>query len=111
MNKHIRNMVASNLILLVCLSTACSSGRKPISVSLLDVTGESRVTKLKSGIFTLFEQHEAFSVNGLLHMPDVGQLYYFPGNGDPTSALGIAVAQSYKLIGESEVPAPEDVQN
>jgi hypothetical protein len=92
----------------------CGTTQQPISTSLLDITGESRVTKLKSRDFpyyyTLFEQHEAFSVNGMLQMPDVGQEFYLPGKGDPTSAIGIAVAQSYKLIGESEIPSPKEVE-
>jgi hypothetical protein len=104
--------IARLLILSAFALTGCTSTRRPISTSLLDITGESRVTKLKSRSFPwfpLFEQHEAFSVNGLLHMPEVGQEFHFPGRGDPTSAIGIAVAQSYKLIGESEVPSSNDV--
>ena len=99
-----------------CILTVLSSctTSDPIGTSLLDITGESRVTKLKATDFpwhyTLFEQHEAFAVNGLLQMPDVGQLFFFPGKGDPTSALGIAEGQSYKLIGQSEIPTPSNVE-
>jgi len=45
----------------------------------------------------------------LLQIPDVGQVYHFPGTGSPTSAIGIAIAQSYRLVGVSEVPTAIDV--
>jgi hypothetical protein len=99
------------LCLLALALTGCTTSN-PIGTSLLDITGESRVTKVEPGLFglfPLFEQHEAFSVNGLLPMPDVGLQFHFTGEGDPTSAIGIAVAQSYKIIGESEGASRSDV--
>ncbi len=75
--------------------------------AIIDLTGESRVVRSKGGPFdlvTIASHHQAVSIAGILQMPDIGQEFNFPAKHDITTAVGIAVAQSYRLIGEADVP-------
>jgi hypothetical protein len=91
---------------------ACSSPAKaPMRTALFDLTGESRsvrVYPVKCNVLArLFDcpvavHRQAVSIPGLLNVPDVGQLFHFPGHRDVTTATGVAVVQSYRLIGETE---------
>jgi len=89
---------------------ACRTADSPIRTALVDLTGESRTIEVytTSWFERLFGpiaiHRQALSIGGLLSIPDVGQEFQWPGDRDVTTAVGIAVAQSYKLIGEIEAP-------
>jgi len=91
---------------------ACSSVSSPLRTALVDITGESRTIEVyPPGVspWPIAVHKQALSIGGLLNIPDVGQEFEFPGSRDVTTAVGIAVAQSYRLVGEAEVPPEWDV--
>ncbi len=92
----------------LALLAGCSAEQNPMRTSLVDITGESRTVPVYTDWFHLFpiaEHRQATSVAGVLLMPDVGQEFQFSGGHDVTTAVGVAVLQSYRLIAESEPPA------
>lgn len=95
-------------ILAAALSAGgCAQRGAPMHTAIIDLTGESRVVRSKGGPFdlvTIASHHQTVSIAGILQMPDVGQGFNFPAKHDITTAVGIAVAQSYRLIGEADVP-------
>ncbi|MFG0252517.1 MAG: hypothetical protein ACF8NJ_06550 [Phycisphaerales bacterium JB038] len=104
------NRTLALLILITAASlTACGSRSSPIRTALIDITGESRSVPVyhESDWFKMFpiaEHRQALSIGGLLNVADVGQEFNLPGNRDVTTATGIAVVQSYRLVGEADVP-------
>lgn len=111
MRRHLANsraFVRYSLIVAALLVLAgCSLQRGPIRTSLVDVTGESRSISVYTHWFSPFPvavHRQATSIGGLLQMPDVGQQFQFSGGDDVTTAIGVAVVQSYRLIGESDTP-------
>ena len=93
------------LVLSSCFGLSAASG--PIRTSLVDLTGEARSVSVGApGFFSaeIATHKQALSIGGLLNIPDVGQEFEFPGKDDVTTAVGISVVQSYRLIGEGGAP-------
>lgn len=93
---------------LAVLTLSCSSARPPLRTALVDLTGESRTVRVYPSSLSPFPialHKQAVSIGGLLNIPDVGQEFEFPGHNDVTTAVGIAVVQSYRLIGEADMDA------
>lgn len=92
-------------VLAAMLAGCSSSIAHPIRTSLIDITGESRQIDVPSGwsfLGPIAQHRQATSVAGLLHIPDAGQEFQFSGGDDVTTAVGVAVLQSYRLIGEAD---------
>ncbi|MCC6677283.1 MAG: hypothetical protein IT436_09065 [Phycisphaerales bacterium] len=96
-------------MLLMLLAGGCADrASQPMSTALFEVTGESGVLEVKAGLLdsgTIMEHHVAISLPGMLPVADVGQQFHFPAKSAPTAAIGAAVLQSYRLIGETCAPA------
>jgi len=94
-------LVAANI------PSACSTRRAHMRTAIVELTGEAReisVFPSPHSPVAVASHRQMLSIGGLINLPDVGQQVQFPGRDDVTTAVGIAVAQSYRIVGETELP-------